>query len=67
MESVIITYIALKMLNIDLYGAESAIISILMVTNGLSSMIDAAIMAMGSKVVSVHTKTDIEIPYKDYL
>ena len=67
MESIITTYIALKMLNIDLYGAESALLSVLMITNGLSSLIDAAIMAMGTKVVSVMTKTDIEIPYKDYI
>lgn len=67
MESVITTYIALKMLNIELYGAESALLSILMITNGLSSLIDAAIMALGTKYISVKTKTDLDIPYKDYI
>ncbi len=67
MESIITTYVALKLLNVDLYGAESALLSISMITNGLSSLIDSAIMAMGTKVVSVKTKTDIEVPYKDYI
>ena len=67
MESVITTYIALKMLNIELYGAESALLSILMITNGLSSLIDAAIMALGTKYISIKTKTDLDIPYKDYI
>ena len=67
MESVITTYIALKILNIDLYGAESALLSILMITNGLSSLLDSAVIAMGTKAVSVATKTDMEVPYKDYI
>lgn len=67
LESVIITYLTLSLLNIDLYGAESALLSILMVTNGLGAMLDSAICALGCKIVSVKTKTDIEIPYKDYV
>ena len=67
MESVITTYIALKILNVDLYGAESALLSILMITNGLSSLLDSAVIAMGTKAVSVATKTDMEVPYKDYI
>lgn len=67
MESVITTYIALKILNVDLYSAESALLSILMITNGLSSLLDSAVIAMGTKAVSVATKTDMEVPYKDYI
>ena len=67
MESVITTYIALKILNVDLYGAESALLSILMITNGLSSLLDSAVIAMGTKAVSVATKTDMDVPYKDYI
>ncbi len=67
MESIFITYLALKLLKIDLYGAESALLSILMVTNGIGTMLDAAIMALGSKVTAVRSKTEIEIPYKDYV
>lgn len=67
MESVITTYIALKILNVDLYGAESALLSILMITNGLSSLLDSVVIAMGTKAVSVATKTDMDVPYKDYI
>ncbi len=66
-ETAITTYAALKLLNISLYGAESALISLLMVTNGLSSLINAAIMALGAKYVSIRTETDSSLSYKDYL
>ncbi|HIS14677.1 MAG TPA: hypothetical protein IAA76_08895, partial [Candidatus Ornithospirochaeta stercorigallinarum] len=48
-------------------GAESALLSILMITNGLSSLLDSAVIAMGIKAVSVATKTDMDVPYKDYI
>ena len=60
-----ISVIALKMLNINVYGAEAAIISLITFVNGCALMIDMLISLMANAISGVRTKTDAKIPLKD--
>ena len=60
-----ISVIALKMLNINVYGAEAAIVALLPILNGFAVMIDVLISFMASAIVGARTKTDAKIPLKD--
>ena len=64
-ETVMIGYAATKLLNIELYGAESAIFAILPLVNGIGTMIDASLQTLGAKAVAVKLRTSLEVPRKD--
>ena len=53
------------MLNINVYGAEAAIISLIPFVNGCALMIDMLISLMANAISGVRTKTDAKIPLKD--
>lgn len=66
-EVLIITYFSLKLLNIELYGAEVAVIALLPLLGGLGTLMDTAITVLGAKHVSFAIETDIETPYQDLI
>lgn len=67
METVIGTFLVLKLLNVNLYGAEAAIISIIPFVGGLASMLDAAIAFLSGKITAANINIDTEAPYKDLI
>ena len=64
-ETVTIGYLATQLLNINLYGAESAIFAILPFVNGLGSMLDTALCTLGAKAIAIKCRTSLEVPKKD--
>lgn len=66
-EVVLAIYFILKLLGIELYGAEVAAIALVPLLNGVASMLDAAIMALGCKITGFAVDTDIETPYQDQI
>ena len=66
-ETILITVLTLKVLGINLYGAENAIVALLPIISGIGVMIDALIATLGSNVAAAFIGTDIEVPYKDTL
>ena len=60
-----ISVLTLKALNIDVYGAEAAIVSIIPFVNGCALLIDMVISLMASALSGAVTKTDAKIPLKD--
>ena len=67
METVIGTFLVLKILNINLYGAEAAIISIVPLVGGLAAMLDTAIAFFACKITAANINIDTEAPYKDLI
>lgn len=65
METAFISIALLRLLNINAYGAEAAVISITPFLNGLAAMLDITLISMASNIVAVRTKTDITIPVRD--
>lgn len=64
-EVLVVTVATLKLLKIDSYGAEAAIVAILPVLNGLGIMLDTLLGNMAASIISVNTKTDARIPLQD--
>ena len=60
-----ISVMALKILNINVYGAEAAIISLIPFVNGCALLIDMVISLMANAISGARTKTDAQIPLKD--
>ena len=60
-----ISVMALKMLKINVYGAEAAIISLIPFINGCALLIDMVISLMANAISGARTKTDAQIPLKD--
>lgn len=65
METAFISIALLRLLNINAYGAEAAVISITPFLNGLATMLDITLISMASSIAAVRTKTDITIPARD--
>ena len=66
-EIALITVLALRILNINLYGAENALIALLPLLGGFAAAIDAYSAALGSAVAASFIDTDTEIPYSDII
>lgn len=64
-EVAFISFLVLKMLNINVYGAEAMLISILPFLNGLAVLLDTLLINMASSIVAKRTKTDITVPVRD--
>lgn len=64
-EIAVVSVFAIRFLNINVYGAESAIVALLPILNGFAIMIDVLISFMASAIVGARTKTDAKIPLKD--
>lgn len=64
-EIAVVSVFAIKFLNINVYGAEAAIVALLPILNGFAIMIDVLISFMASAIVGARTKTDAKIPLKD--
>ena len=64
-EIAVVSVFAIRFLNINVYGAESAIVALLPILNGFAVMIDVLISFMASAIVGARTKTDAKIPLKD--
>lgn len=64
-ETALIVIVLFKLLNINVYGAEAAVISVIPFLNALSSMIDITLISMASGIIAVRTKTDITVPVRD--
>ena len=64
-EVVAITYLTLKMLNMNFYGAEMAIVAIMPILSGLGIMLDNAICNLGNVIASYFIGTDISVPYSE--
>ena len=60
-----ISVMALKILNINVYGAEAAITSLIPFVNGCALLIDMVISLMANAISGARTKTDAQIPLKD--
>ena len=60
-----VSVIALRMLNINVYGAEAAIVSLIPFVNGCGLLIDMVISLMANAIAGYRTKTDAKIPLKD--
>ena len=64
-EIAVVSVSAIRFLNINVYGAEAAIVALLPILNGFAIMIDVLISFMASAIVGARTKTDAKIPLKD--
>ena len=64
-EIAVVSVFAIRFLNINVYGAEAAIVALLPILNGFAIMIDVLISVMASAIVGARTKTDAKIPLKD--
>lgn len=64
-EIAVVSVFAIRFLNINVYGAEAAIVALLPILNGFAIMIDVLISFMASAIVGARTKTDAKIPLKD--
>ena len=64
-EIAVVSVFAIRFLNINVYGAEAAIVALLPILNGFAVMIDVLISFMASAIVGARTKTDSKIPLKD--
>lgn len=64
-ESIFVIYLAMKLCNIQLAGAEAAIIALLPLINGIGILIDSFLSNLGTIVASVYVGTDIDTPYSD--
>ncbi len=64
-EVAFISFLVLKTLNINVYGAEAMLISILPFLNGLAVLLDTLLINMASSIVAKRTKTDITVPVRD--
>lgn len=64
-EIVAIAYLTLKMLNMNFYGAEMAIVAIMPILSGLGIMLDNAIGNLGNVIASYFIGTDISVPYSE--
>lgn len=65
MEIAFITVMTLRVLDIELYGAENAIIALLPLITGAGTLLDAEIAAMSASVSSIFIDTDIDVPVSD--
>ena len=63
-EIAVVSVFAIRFLNINVYGAEAAIVALLPILNGFAIMIDVLISFMASAIVGARTKTDAKIPLK---
>ena len=66
-ETALVTVLALRIIGINLYGAENALIAFLPLIGGIGIMIDSLIATLGSNVAACFVETDLEVPYKDTL
>ena len=66
-EAIFIIVLSLRILGINLYGAENAVLALLPLIGGIGAMIDALIATLGSNIAAVFVDTDIDVPYKDTL
>lgn len=64
-EIAVVSVFTIRFLNINVYGAEAAIVALLPILNGFAVMIDVLISFMASAIVGARTKTDAKIPLKD--
>lgn len=64
-EVAFVSILVLKTLNINVYGAEAMLISILPFLNGAAVLIDTLLINMASSIVAKRTKTDITVPVRD--
>ena len=65
MESAIITVLVLRMLGINLYGAENAVIAFIPLLSGIGTLLDSLVASYANSVVAASLETDVEIPYRD--
>ena len=66
-EIIVVLFASLKLMNLNLYGAEATILAMLPLLTGLSVLLDSAIAALGNAAISFYTRTDVKIPYRDIL
>ena len=66
-EVMLAVHFILRVLNINLYGAEVAVIALIPLLNGIGTMIDAALMTLGTKIAGTAIDTDISTPYQDQI
>lgn len=64
-EVAVVTILLFKLLNINVYGAEAAVISILPFLNGIAAAVDITLISLGENITAKRTKTDITVPLKD--
>ncbi|MBO5769908.1 MAG: dicarboxylate/amino acid:cation symporter [Spirochaetales bacterium] len=64
-ETIFVIFLAMKLCNIYLAGAEAAIVALLPLINGIGILIDSFISNLGTIVGSVYVGTDIDTPYSD--
>ena len=64
-ETALVIIVLLRVLNINMYGAEAAVISIIPFLNGIAAMIDITLISMASNIAALRTKTDVTIPLRD--
>lgn len=64
-EILAMVYLTLNILNIDLYGAEMAIVALLPFLSGLGVMLDSSINNLGNVITSYFIGTDVKVPYSE--
>lgn len=64
-ETVFIAFLLLKVLNINIYGSEAALIALIPFLNGIGTLLDNILINLSCDIASTKTKTDIMIPFKD--
>ena len=64
-ETAMISVMLFRVLNINVFGAEAAIIAIIPFLNGIATLIDITLITMATNIVAVKTKTDVIIPARD--
>lgn len=64
-ETAFMSILIFKTLNINVYGAEAALISIIPILNGIATMIDITLINMAANIIAKKTRTDIIVPLRD--
>lgn len=66
-ETAITTILLFRVMNINVYGAEAAVISIIPFLNGVAVMLDVLLINMSSSIGAKRTKTDVRVPGRDVI
>ncbi len=66
-ETAVIAILLFKVMNINVYGAEAALISVIPFLNGVATLLDVMLISFASNIEARKTRTDITVPAGDVI
>lgn len=66
-ETTVIAILLFRVMNINVYGAEAALISIIPFLNSVATLLDVTLISLASNIEARMTKTDINVPAEDVI